>query len=108
MRTEILARGFALTAALRSYAERRLHAALGRYRRAVHAVRVRLADLNGPRGGVDKSCIVEVRGPALVPVVVRERDADLYAAIDRAGQRLDATMARRLARRHRLAQRGRP
>lgn len=106
MRTGILARGFALTSALRAHAERHLRAALGRYRDAVHSVQVRLADLNGPRGGIDKTCLVQVHGPALAPVVVRERDADLYAAIARAAARVGRAMARRIGRRHRLAQRG--
>lgn len=105
MRTGIFARGFSLTSPLRDYAERRLRAALGRYRNAVHTVQMRLADINGPRGGVDKSCLVEVNGPALTPVVIRERDADLYHAIDRAALRLDRALARRVSRRHR-GQRG--
>lgn len=59
---------------------------------------MRLTDVNGPRGGIDKHCVIEVRGPALVPIVIRERDADLYAAIDRAAERVDRTVARRLSR----------
>ena len=99
MNTGILARGFALTVAIAEYAERKLRSALGHHRRAVHAATMRLGDLNGPRGGIDKSCIVEVRGPALVPVVVRERDSDLYAAIDRATARLAQALTRRVERR---------
>ncbi len=101
MITGIIARGFALTTALRAFVERRLGAALRRHAVAAHRVSARLADVNGPRGGIDKSCVIEVRGPALQPVVVRERDADLYAAIDRAAARLDRTLARRVGRRRR-------
>ena len=98
MRLGIIAKGIALSEAIRHYAQRRLKTALGRYRQALESVQVRLTDVNGPRGGIDKHCVVEVRGPALVPIVVRERDADLYAAIDRAAERVDRTVARRLSR----------
>ena len=87
-----------MTEAIRNYAQRRLGTALGRYQQRLASVQVRLADINGPRGGVDKDCVVEVRGPALAPIIVRERDADLYVAIDRAAERIDRAVARRLGR----------
>lgn len=98
MRLGILSRGIALTEAIRQYAQRRLKTALGRYQQALGSVQVRLADVNGPRGGIDKHCVVEIRGPAFEPIIVRERDTDLYAAIDRAADRVDRAVARRLAR----------
>lgn len=106
MRMGILARGMSLSEAIRLYAQRRLRTALGRYRDALASVQVRLSDINGPRGGIDKHCVIEVRGPALVPIVVRERDSDLYAAIDRAAARIDRTVARRLSRTRTLDVRG--
>lgn len=108
MRMGILARGIALTEAIRLYAQRRLKTALGRYRHALASVQVRLLDVNGPRGGVDKHCVVEVRGPALAPIIVRERDADLYVAIDRAAGRVDRAVARRLGRNRTLGLLQRP
>ncbi|MBL8301013.1 MAG: HPF/RaiA family ribosome-associated protein [Rhodanobacteraceae bacterium] len=88
----------ALTTAIRNYAQRRLHTALGRYRESLEAVYIQLADVNGPRGGIDKHCVIEVRRPARAPIIVRERDADLYVAIDRAADRVDRAVARRIAR----------
>ena len=98
MRMGIIVRGIALTESIRHYANRRLSTALGRYQPTLQSVRMSLTDVNGPRGGVDKHCVIEVRVPALVPIVVRERDADLYVAIDRAADRVDRAVARRLAR----------
>ncbi len=105
MKIGILARGLALTEAIRRYADARLRTALGRYRSAIDSVSVRLIDVNGPRGGVDKHCLVEVRAPSLAPIIVRERESDLYVAIDRAAGRLDRAVARRLDRRHTLSTR---
>lgn len=98
MRIGIIVRGIELTEAIRHYARRRLTTALGRYRQALKSVRMSLTDINGPRGGVDKHCVIEVRVPTLNPIVVRERDADLYVAIDRAADRVDRAVARRLSR----------
>lgn len=98
MRIAILCRGILPTQAIRDYAQRRLKTALGRYQSVLASVQVRLADVNGPRGGVDKHCVVEVVGPTMAPIIVRERDADLYVAIDRAADRIDRATGRRIAR----------
>jgi ribosomal subunit interface protein len=106
MKIGILTHGVELSAALRDYAQRRLTTAVSRYRHVVDAVAVRLVDLNGPKGGIDKACVVHAQSAAFPAVLVRERDADLYAAIDRASGRLDRALARRLGRRRDL-ERGR-
>lgn len=98
MKMGIIVRGIALTESIRHYANRRLSSALGRFEQAVQWVRISLADVNGPGGGIDKHCVIEVRAPELSPIVIRERNADLYAAIDRAACRVDHALARRLAR----------
>ena len=86
-------------AGLRQLAVSRLQFVLRRVRWLVPRAIVRLSDLNGPRGGVDKHCVVEVGGPTMAPIIVRERDADLYVAIDRAADRIDRATGRRIARR---------
>jgi len=97
MNIDIQARGFPLTEAL----ERRLHTRLGfTLSRAVSRIRrvnVRLSDLNGPRGGVDKRCHIEIRLDGLPVVVVDDVQSDMYTAIDRASGRAARTMMRRLA-----------
>lgn len=103
MKVGIIVRGIALTDAIRDYANRRLSTALGRYRQALQSVQLRLTDVNGPRGGIDKHCVIEVRAAALIPVVVRQRHSDLYTAIDRAAERMDRAVAKRLARRRSFA-----
>jgi putative sigma-54 modulation protein len=98
MHIDIQARGFRLTEALREHAARRLRFALGGAGGRVRRVAVRVADENGPRGGVDKRCTLRVSLPGQPPVIVEQLDPDLYAAIDRAADRLGRSVARRLAR----------
>ena len=66
---------------------------------------MRLSDVNGPRGGVDKRCGIEVRLKGTSAIAIDDTEADLYVAIDRAAERTGRTLDRRLARRHHLANR---
>lgn len=98
MQIDIQARNFPLTAALRGHVERRLGFALSARDHQIRRVTVRLSDINGPRGGADKCCHIEVGLPRLPSVVIEDTEADLYIAIDRAADRAGRTVARRLAR----------
>lgn len=97
MQIAVQARGFSLTRALQEHVHQRLGFTLARGSGRVRRVAVRLSDLNGPRGGVDKRCLVEVRLDGLPAVVVEDVQADMYAAIDRAAARAARTVMRRLA-----------
>ena len=86
-----------LTEALHSYVERRLHFSLGRFGRRVGRVRVRITDVNGLRGGVDKACYVSAELlPSGGAVIQQAVDANLYAAIGRAVEGIGHLFARAL------------
>ncbi|MBK7470141.1 MAG: HPF/RaiA family ribosome-associated protein [Betaproteobacteria bacterium] len=98
MQIEIQARGFSLTEALRTQAERRVRFALGSTSGRVRNVVMRLADENGPRGGLDKRCTIRANFPGAPPVIIEQQEADLYVAIDRAADRAGRAVSRRLER----------
>lgn len=98
MQIEIQARNFPLTHALSGHIQRRLGYALSTRNEHIERVRVRLSDINGPRGGDDKCCHIQIVMPRLADVVIEDTEADLYVAIDRAADRASRTVARRLAR----------
>ena len=98
MQIEIQARGFKLTEALRTQAERRVRFALGSTSGRVRSVVMRLVDENGPRGGVDKRCTIRAALPGVPPVVIEQQEADLYVAIDRAADRAGRAVSRRLGK----------
>lgn len=100
MRIDIQARGFDLTEGLRAHTERRLRFALSWASDELRAVRVRLSDQNGPRGGNDKCCRILIPMAGAQNVVVEDAQSDLYLAIDRAADRTERTMARRMGRLH--------
>ncbi|GMV23025.1 MAG: HPF/RaiA family ribosome-associated protein [Vicinamibacterales bacterium] len=101
MTITVHARGFALTDALHAHVLRRLQSAIGRLGRGVTRVAVRLTDLNGPRGGVDKRCQVQVSLADRAALVVHDTRSDLYAAVDHATNRTGLALSRRLAARRR-------
>ena len=98
MQIDIQARNFPLTDAMRRHTERRLGFALSARDDHIQRVIVRLSDINGPRGGVDKCCHIQVAIARLPDVVIEDIEADLYSAIDRAADRAGRTVGRRLVR----------
>lgn len=92
--------GLAANQDLRAHLERRLAFALGRFGAEVGEIRARLADLNGPRGGMDKQVKLLVRGRRLATRLVIAVDTSMVTAIDRATDRLQLAVARAIDRRH--------
>jgi len=89
-----------VTTDLREYIDRRLHFALGRFSPAIDHVSVRVGDINGPRGGVDKYCqiVVKLRASGSSPIAIGDNDEDLYAAVTQASNRAGRTVARAVER----------
>jgi ribosome-associated translation inhibitor RaiA len=94
----IQASNFPMTQVVRDHIKRRLDFALSTRREYIERILVRLSDVNGPRGGNDKCCRLQVTLPRLADVVVEDIEANLYVAIDRAADRASRTVARRLTR----------
>ena len=100
MRINIQALGFPLTAALLDHTEQRLRFALTRTSARIKRVVVRLGDRNGPRGGEDKFCRMQVYLEYAAPVLIEDVGADLYAVIDRVAERAGRNVAKRVDRLH--------
>ncbi len=96
MRLDIRAR-CGLTSDEARHAERSFRFALGRFGLRLARASVTMADLNGPKGGVDKSCAVEVRGEG-VEVRIEERAATVREALDFAAARAGRAVARAIDR----------
>lgn len=73
-------------------------AAASRLKDAPCTIDVRLSDLNGPKGGIDKQCSIVVTPPGLATLRVEEQAADYYAAIDAAAATLKKALAKSLER----------
>ena len=89
----------ALTQPIRTYIDRRVRMVMGRFGRKIARVSVRISDVNGPRGGVDKLCRIEARFWGSLPVIVEDAAVDLRPAIDRSIYRMGRVVARVAAKR---------
>lgn len=98
MRIDIQALDFELTEGLRAHVTRRIQFALSRFQPRVVRLSIRLSDLNGPRGGIDKSCNLQIRLHGLPDVLIEDTAADMYVAINRTADRAGRAVARQLRR----------
>ena len=80
-------------AQLRELAVQRLQFVLRRLRGLVPRARVRLSDVNGPRGGVDKRCQVELNTEGAGTVVITALARDWRTALDSAMARAARSLA---------------
>jgi hypothetical protein len=87
----------------RSQAETRVRFAMRRLRGEVMQVQVRLADVNGPRGGIDQRCQLSLTTEAHGTLVVSATKGNAISALNMALRRAAAALVRLWQRQHRLA-----
>ena len=99
MQLDIQSRSFKLTAALKQAIKRSLSPLDQRYGSQLSRVQVRLSDINGVRGGVDKRCLIVLEAGRRHTVVAKAISADMYQAISQAGRRAEAALRQTRKRR---------
>jgi putative sigma-54 modulation protein len=85
---------------LREHIQRRLNFALQRFAPHIRKLHVQVRDLNGPRGGVDKSCQLNIFFISGANRVLEERAPSAYQAINSLVDKAATSIARRLQRKH--------
>lgn len=98
MRTEIRFQSLTADPELRGHVQRRIRFALSRFSSRLDRVIVRLEDVNGPRGGVDKVCRIRILGRGFPETLIEERGGDIEGTVDRAADRAGRTVGRALDR----------
>lgn len=98
MNIDIQSLGFPITGALADHARRRLRFVLTRRSDRIQRVVVRLGDENGPRGGVDKFCRIQVFLINAPVAAVQDMGTDLYNVIDCASDRVGRVVVKHLDR----------
>ena len=98
MNVDIQGLGFPITGALSDHTSRRLRFGLTRHSDRIQRVTVRLGDNNGPRGGVDKFCRIQVYLLDAPVAFVEDIGLDMYAVIDRATDRVVRAVVKHLYR----------
>lgn len=89
--------------ALRGLAVQRTRFVMRRLQALVPRARLQLEDVNGPRGGVDKRCRIELRPATGQPVVVSSTAVNWHRALNSALNRAVRALLRQLRKRARPA-----
>ncbi len=98
MRVQIRFRGLRGTQELREYVMRRIGFQLSRFGDKLSGVVVRIADINGPKGGVDKECQVTVHGAQIGTSTLTELGTTSFGAVDAAVERMGRSVSRSIER----------
>jgi len=98
MKVLLRPRGIEWSDELQKLVERSIAFAVDRYSSRVTQITVYLADVNGPRGGVDKQCQISAELRGIMPVHILEKGDDLLAAVNRAARRLSYRVGRTIQR----------
>lgn len=83
---------------LREWASQRVAFVFRRHPWAAPRATIQLSDLNGPRGGMDKQCLIEVSAAGATPVIIRSVADNWHAALNHALSRASSSMKRMLRR----------
>lgn len=100
MKMRMAAHGVQISGELKEFIKRRIYFSLGRFGGRIKSLSVRLADINGPRGGIDKCCDIRVDAGLSQEVIVRERQKTIQAALSLAFERVERAMKKRLRLTH--------
>ena len=90
--------GFEMERALRDDVQEKIELGLGRFQSQIGKVSVYLADLNGPKKGVDKSIRLVIDIERQPVVVVEEQGEDWLALLESISDRAAHTVARQIER----------
>lgn len=94
----IRARGTTIPASLAAAMPKKLGAHLDPFAYHIDSVFVRFKDINGPRGGIDTECSIQVLLPARPDIVVSDRAVSAQIAFDGACHRVVRAVKRDLER----------
>lgn len=93
---------------LRDFIARRMRLAIGNFGDRVQWTRVKVADVDGPGGGADKRCVVQLRLRNRPDVIFAVTAAGARVAVDRAAERVAQVLVRRLGTRRNASALGAP
>ena len=82
----------------KSIISRQLQYLLGRYRAVTMRVKVRFSDVNGPKGGLDKQCVVSLKLRHTGEIIIKGEGMDYLKVFQTSFERLVHSVRRELAK----------
>lgn len=79
---DIQVQDFSLTEAMKAHIKQKLEPMHSNFGDRILSTHVHLSDVNGPKGGENKKCLIHVELQKLPTVVVEDTQGSLYTSID--------------------------
>lgn len=83
---------------LKGFVSRRLTFLVGRFRTVIMRVSVHFSDINGPKGGADKQCVVSVKLWTTGEIVIKGKGTEYQSVFQTNFERLIRSVRRELAK----------
>lgn len=99
MQLNVQARPFKLTPALEASVVHNLKTVEDRFGEHINKILVRMDDINGHRGGIDKRCRIVINANSRQTVVAEALSEDMYQSISKAAKRAESALNRSMRRR---------
>ncbi len=90
--------GLSVSEALKAHIHKSLESVERRFGDRITRIEAFLKDVNGPKGGVDKQCVLEARLRSLEPEAATGLEEDAYDAVKAAADRLEKVLERRIGK----------
>ena len=100
---DIQVQNFTLTEAMESHIKQKLEPMHSNFGDRILSTHVHLSDVNGPKGGENKKCLIHVELQKLATVVVEDTEESLYTAIDSCCHSAERAVRKSLERQQTLA-----
>jgi putative sigma-54 modulation protein len=94
MRLDIRSMHMALNQDALAHIRRRFEHGLDHFAHYILRGRILLSDVNGPKGGADKHCLVQLRLRWAPDIVIEQEGVELFNVIDRTADRLAVAVGR--------------
>jgi len=98
MQVLISSKGLQMTDTLSKHIQNRIEFTLSRFGSLVRNVVVSVSDDNGPKGGVDKSCVIRIKTDNSSELIVKDTKSDVYAAVGKAIARSKHALSKHVKR----------
>ena len=100
---DIQVQNFSLTEAMETHIKLKLEPMQSNYGDRILSTHVHLSDVNGPKGGENKKCLIHVELQKLPTVVVEDTEENLYTSIDNCCHSAERAVRKSLERQQTLA-----
>ncbi|MGK0270334.1 MAG: putative sigma-54 modulation protein [Cocleimonas sp.] len=100
---DIQVQHFSLTEAMETHIKQKLEPMHNNFGDRILSTHVHLSDVNGPKGGENKKCLIHVELQKLPTVVVEDTQENLYTSIDNCCHSAERAVRKSLERQQTLA-----